>query len=131
MDETRGEGWLTFAAVVLIFEGIMRIFDSIWAFRYHGALPENLRNALFGSTLKNYGWWFLIVGIILILAGIAVLSRSQLARWIGIVAAAIGGLTAVTWLPYYPVWSIIYVVIAIMVFYALTVYGGRNDAVSA
>ena len=126
-----GSGWVAFASAILIFTGIMRIFDSIWAFRYHGALPENLRNALFGSTLKNYGWWFLIVGIILILAGIAVLSRSQLARWIGIVAAAIGGLTAVTWLPYYPVWSIIYVAIAIMVFYALTVYGGRNDAVSA
>jgi hypothetical protein len=127
MDEARGEGWLTFAAIVLIFEGIMRIFDSIWAFRYHGAVPEGLQNALLGSTLKHYGWYFLIVGALLIFSGVAVLGRSQFARWIGITAAVIGGLSAVAWLPYYPVWSIIYIAIAIMVIYALAVYGSRAE----
>ena len=39
MDE-KGEGWLIFAAVVLGVAGIMRVFDAIWAFRYHGALPR-------------------------------------------------------------------------------------------
>jgi hypothetical protein len=33
----------------------------------------------------------------------------QIARWIGIVAAAILALTSVTRMPYYPVWSLIYI----------------------
>jgi hypothetical protein len=125
MDESRGDGWLTFASVILIFAGIMRIIDSLWAFRYHGALPDGLQNALLGDSLKNYGWWFLFVGLLLIFAGVAVLGRSQLGRWVGIIAAAIGGLSAMTWIPYYPVWSLIYVAMAVLVIYGLTAYGAR------
>ena len=127
MDETRGEGWRIFAATVLIFAGIMRIFDSIWAFRYHGALPDGLQNALLGSSLKTYGWWYLGVGIVLLAAGGTVMARSQFARWVGIIAAAIGGLSAMAWMPYYPVWSITYVVIAVMVIYALSAYGSHVE----
>jgi hypothetical protein len=36
----------------------------------------------------------------------------------------------VAWLPYSPVWSLIYVFIAVMVIYALAVYGGRDEVVA-
>ena len=74
----RGHGWILFASIVLGVAGIMRIFDAIWAFRYHGAVPQNLEDAIFGTSLKTYGWVYLIVGIILILCGLAVMGRSQL-----------------------------------------------------
>jgi hypothetical protein len=127
MDDTRGVGWLTFAATILIFEGIMRFFDSLWAFRYKGNLPEGLQNAAFGSTLKSYGWIYLFVGLLLVLAGFSVLYRGQVARWLGVFAGAIGGLSAMAWLPYYPIWSLIYIALAVMVMYALIAYGGRTD----
>jgi hypothetical protein len=41
------------------------------------------------------------------------------ARALGIVAAGIAAITAFSWMPYYPVWALIYVVIAIFVIYAL------------
>ena len=66
-------GWLTFSAVVLIIAGIMRVIDAIWAFSYHGAIPGNLQGALLGHSLATYGWIWLIIGIILIAAGILVL----------------------------------------------------------
>ena len=69
----RGHGWILFAAIVLGVAGIMRIFDAIWAFRYHGAVPQHLEDAIFGTSLKTYGWVYLIVGIILILCGLAVI----------------------------------------------------------
>ena len=46
--EEKGAGWLIFASIVLGVAGIMRIFDAIWAFSYHGAVPSNLETALFG-----------------------------------------------------------------------------------
>ena len=45
----KGAGWRFFAGTVLGIAGIMRFFDAIWAFRYNGALPDNLQDALFGG----------------------------------------------------------------------------------
>jgi hypothetical protein len=117
-------GWLFFSAVVLIVAGVMRIFDAIWAFRYNGTPTGNLHDAFFGHSLTTYGWIWLIVGIILIVAGFVVLRPTpsltvDLARWIGIIAAAIAAITAITWMPYYPVWAFIYIAIAVVVIYGL------------
>jgi hypothetical protein len=121
--------FVQFAAFILMFAGVMRIFDAIWAFRYDGNLPEGLQDATFGDDLTNYAWIYLVVGIVLILAGIGVLRGGQFARWIGIVAAVIGGLSAVPWLPYYPIWSLVYIAIALLVLWGLSAYGGRRTPV--
>ena len=39
----------------------MPIFDVILAFRCHGALPTRLEGAIFGTSLKTYGWIYLVV----------------------------------------------------------------------
>jgi len=124
MDK-RGGGWVLFAAIVLITAGIMRIFDAIWAFRYHGALPQDLEDAIFGHSLKTYGWIYLVVAAVLVTSGLLVLSGSQVARWLGVAAAAIGSISAIWWMLYYPVWSLTYIAIGGLVVYALVAYGGR------
>lgn len=124
--DNKGEGWLVFAAVALGVAGIMRIFDSIWAFRYHGAVPENLQNSLFGTNLKNYGWLWLVVGIVLILCAFGVVARSQFSRWIGIFAGAVAAISAIWWMPYYPIWSLTYIGIGVFVVYGLAAYGSRE-----
>ena len=124
--EREGEGWLVFAAIVLGVAGIMRVFDAIWAFRYHGVLPANLESAIFGHTLKTYGWVYLIVAIVLILCAFGVLARSQFSRWVGIFAGAIMAISSIWWMPFYPIWSLTYIAVGILVIYGLAVYGGRE-----
>ena len=126
--ETRGEGWVVFAAIVLGVAGIMRVFDAIWAFSYHGVLPQNLEGAIFGHSLKTYGWIYLVVAAVLIVCGVFLFSGSQLARWVGVLAGAIAAISAIWWMPYYPVWSLIYIGIGGAVIYALVAYGGREFA---
>jgi hypothetical protein len=126
----RGAGWTIFAGTALLIAGVMRIFDSIWAFRYHGVLPSNLEAAIFGHSLKTYAWVYLVVAIILILAGFGVFVQSQVSRWIGVFAAAVLGISAIWWMPYYPIWSLTYIGIAFFVVYALLAYGQR-DSVTA
>jgi hypothetical protein len=126
-------GWLTFSAVVLIIAGIMRVLDAIWAFRYHGAIPNGLKDALLGHSLKTYGWIWLIAGVILIVAGALLLGPSdrpsaEVSRWIGIIAAALAAISAIFLMPYYPVWSLIYIAIAIMVIYGLSAHHGEQAA---
>ena len=124
-NDDQHSGWLTFAAVILVLAGIMKVFDSIWAFRAKGSLDSsNAAHATLGSSINAYGWWWLIIGILLILSGFAVLQRSQLARWVGIIAAVIAAVGSLSWMPYFPVWSLMYAFIAILVIYALAAHGG-------
>lgn len=128
-------GWLTFSAVVLIIAGIMRVIDSIWAFSYHGALPDGLQGALLGHSLATYGWIWLVTGVILIAAGALLFGLSdqpaaEVSRWVGIVAASLGAISAMFVMPYYPVWSLVYVIIAVMVVYGLSAHYGDNSNVT-
>jgi hypothetical protein len=130
MDDDASGGWITFAAIILMFAGVMRFFDAIWAFGFNGALPRGLQDATLGENLNTYAWLYLLVGIVLVLAGIGVLMGGQFSRWIGVVGAALGGLSAMPWLPYYPVWSLIYIAIAALVMYALIAHGGRDASLT-
>jgi hypothetical protein len=124
----QGRGWIVFAAVVLAVAGIMRIFDAIWAFTYDGPLPANLQDALLGHSLDTYGWIYLIVGILLIACSVLVLRGSQVGRWLGITAGAIAAISAIWWMPYYPIWALAYIALGILVIYALATYGESQTA---
>jgi hypothetical protein len=126
MNDDEGSGWLMFASIVLVVAGVMRFFDGLWAIRTDARVPD-LDDQLLGDELSGYGWVYLIVGLILIVSGFAVYQRSQFARWIGIVAGAILTISAMLWLPFAPVWALVYIFIGISVIYGLAVYGGRVE----
>jgi len=71
-------GWLTFAGVLLIITGIMRIIDSIWAFSYDGTLVDKLHGALLGHSLTTYAVIWLIVGITSAVTGYMVMRPGSL-----------------------------------------------------
>ena len=120
MDDEKGAGWLAFAAIVLMTAGIMRFFDAIWAFRTDSAFEDGP----LGDDLAAYGVLWLVVAVVLFGAGLLVFQRNQFARWIGIIAAAFGTITAAFWLPYSPVWAMVYILIGVLVIYGLAAYGG-------
>lgn len=126
MDMEQGEGWRFFAGTVLGIAGILRLFDAIWAWSYNGAIPDNLQNALFGHSLSTYGWVYLVVGLILLGASFGVLTGSQVSRWLGITAGAVLSISAIWWMPYYPIWSLTYIGIGVFVVYGLAAYGSRE-----
>lgn len=94
---------------------------------FHGVLPANLEGAVFGHSLKTYGWIDLVVAVILIACASAVFASKAFGRWVGIFAAAIAAISAIWWMPFYPVWAFTYIVIAALVIYALAAYGGQPE----
>jgi hypothetical protein len=60
---------------------------------------------------------------VILASGFGLFSGAVWARIVGVIIAVISGLVAFTWLPYYPVWGIIFIVISIGVIWALTVHG--------
>jgi hypothetical protein len=124
----RGTGWLSFAAAILIVSGLFKILDGFWAFKYDDDLSDPVQTVIFEGDLTSWGWVWLSIGIILIAAGFAVVTGSDWARWVGILAAGIAAITFFPWIYYQPLWTILSVSLAILVIYALAAYGGSGRA---
>jgi hypothetical protein len=53
---------------------------------------------------------------------------AEISRWVGIVAAAFGAISAMFVVPYYPMWAILYIVLTIMVIYGLSAHYDEKTA---
>ena len=124
----RGHGWILFAAIVLGVAGIMRIFDAIWAFRYHGAVPQKLEERALRHQPQDVRLGLLDRRHHPDPLRLAVMGGSQIGRWFGIAAGAIGAISAIWWMPYYPIWSLTYIAVGVIVIYALAAYGAPAEA---
>jgi hypothetical protein len=69
------------------------------------------------------GWIHLIGGLIVMFAGFGLFSGAVWARTVGVIVAVISAIVNLAWMPWYPVWSIAMVAIAITVIWALTAHG--------
>jgi hypothetical protein len=123
MSAARGAGWILFAAIVMATAGVMRIIDAFWAFDRDDTLQDVL---LFKDNITAYGWLWLAVGILLVVAAGALLGGAQWARWFGIVMAMVAAISSMLWIYQYPIWSMVNALIAILVIYALTTYDPRE-----
>jgi hypothetical protein len=122
-------GWTVFAGVMLIVAGCTRIIDGLWALKRDNDLegaPGLKELLVFDDNLAAWGWIYLILGVLLIIAGFAVFSNVQWARWFGIVFVSVSIFTHFAWMYAFPVQALIGVVIDALVLYALAAYGGRD-----
>ena len=120
-----GTGWLAFSGVMLIIVGLLDVVDGLWALDRADARVDTL---LYADKLGGWGWFYLILGIVLVLAGIGVFYRSQWARWTGIILASISIVANMLWIFYQPGVVLIHVILASLVVYGLVVYGEPDTA---
>lgn len=84
---------------------------------------------LFKLDATTWGWIHLIIGIVILAAGVGLFSGAAWARVVGVVTAVIAGLAAFTWLPWYPFWAVLLILASISVVWALTVHGDQIEDV--
>lgn len=122
--ESGWTGWIVFASVMLGLVGFFHIIEGIAAL-----ISNNLAfispNAVWVLNVSAWGWLHIVGGAILVTAAGSLLTGSMFGRIVAIIAAVISALANMAFLPYYPVWSILMIVIDVMVIYAVTVYGGE------
>jgi hypothetical protein len=126
----RWSGWVLFAGVMLMVAGGTRIIDGLWALKRDNDLenaPALEELLVLDDNLAAWGWFYVILGVLLIIAGFAVFSGAQWARWFGIVFASIAIFTHFAWMYAFPVQALVGVVIDSLVLYALVAYGGRDE----
>lgn len=129
-EETGWTGWIAFAGIMLVLMGLFTAIEGIVAVsdpQFYAVSPSGL---LVTGDLTVWGWVQIGLGVVAFVTGIAVLAGNAVAR---IVAAIIAGLSAIVhlaFIPAYPFWAIIVIVLDIIVIYALTAHGDDYRATS-
>jgi hypothetical protein len=119
----RGEGWIAFSVAVLVIGGVFAMIDGLVAV-YRSRFFSSSAVYVF-SDLRTWGWIIFVLGIAAVVAGFAVTTGSQWARWVGVGVAATNAAAQLVFAQAYPLWSLMIMTIDFLVIYGLTVYGGR------
>ncbi|MFJ7905472.1 hypothetical protein [Kitasatospora sp. NPDC096204] len=120
-------GWTIFAGVMLITGGLMAIMEGISAIAKDDLVVVT-RNYVYSLNSAGWGWIHLIIGVLIMVAGIAVFSGALWARIFGVAVASLGIIANFLWLPYYPAWAAILIGIDALVIWALCVGGLKKAA---
>jgi hypothetical protein len=112
-------GGITFAAILLVLIGIFHAIAGLAAI-FDDDFFVLTENYVFDLDTTAWGWIHLILGVLLVLTGLALFARST---WAGVVALVLAMLSAVAnffFIPYYPFWAILEIGLAVWVIWALT-----------
>ena len=119
-------GWIMFAAIMMLLIGFFHVIAGLVAIvddNFYVATKEYV----FQFDRTTWGWIHLIFGIVVFLAGLSLFKGAIWARTVGVILGVVSAVVGFAWLPWYPIWGIVIVVIAVSVIWALTVHGRDAD----
>ncbi|MGW0554579.1 DUF7144 family membrane protein [Streptomyces sp. NPDC002926] len=117
-DSNEINGPSLFAGAVLMLSGPLSILMGA-----SGIAQDNLFSAsryAYRFDLTAWGWIHLVVGVVLVIAGLGVLTNKSWGRGAGAAVAGISLITQFMFVPYYPAWSILVMTLDLLIIFALT-----------
>jgi hypothetical protein len=125
---TRGGPSATFATGFAMFAGVLMIIAGVWAVlaglaailadEVYVTTPEYV----YGFDITGWGWIHLVLGVLVVLAGISVVQGATWGVVTGIVLASLSALVNFAFIPYYPIWSILIIALDVVIIWALATY---------
>jgi predicted signal transduction protein with EAL and GGDEF domain len=129
MDTTRGPaevtgwtGWIAFASFVMMLSGALSLITGFFAVINNNWTVWNNHGAPFGSTYW-WGWWTMLVGVVVIAIGGALMRGSLFARTVAVFVAGGSLISQFVSLNVAPFWSLTIIAIDVLVIWAVMVHG--------
>ena len=119
-------GWIAFAGWLMVIIGSLDFFEGLIAVirnNYYVLTP----NQIVVFDLTTWGWITMIWGIILVIAGVALLGGAGWARWFTIVVASLNFIVQLGFVgsAQYPLWALTVLALTVVVLYALIARWGE------
>jgi len=115
-------GFIVFAGVMMIMSGAFQAFAGLVAL-FENEFYVETRNYLLQFDATSWGWIHLLLGLLVLFAGIAVLSGQTWGRVIGIILAVVSALSSFAFVPYQPFWALVIIAVDVFIIWALAAHG--------
>ena len=127
----QGEGYwmIVFAVALLVTVGFFNLIDGIAAIANSHVFIANAHYVV--GDLRAWGWVVLILGVLQLIAAIAILAGSQAARWFAVVVIGLNAIGQMLFIPAYPFWSLLIIAVDVVALWGLCAYGSRENLEAA
>jgi len=126
--ESDGFGWKVFAGIMILIVGVLNVFDGLVGLTQKSYVEQFTNGQLpVTNNIKTWSWVVLIIGVVMILAGLLIFSGNMFGRVVGILVASLNLLVQLAYLNHNTFWSFTMILIDILVIYGLAAHGGRLD----
>jgi hypothetical protein len=115
-------GLAAFAGAIMVLVGIFQAFAGLAAI-FEDEFFVVAPNYIYDVDVTAFGWIHLILGAILVFAGISIYSGAVWARSVGVLLAILSAVANFFFIPYYPVWAVLIIALNVAVIWALVQYG--------
>jgi hypothetical protein len=115
-------GFIVFAGVMMIVAGGFQTLAGLVAL-FEDEFYVRTPNYLLEFDATTWGWIHLLLGLLVLFAGLAVLKGQVWGRTIGVILAVLSLFANFAFIPYYPFWSMLIIAVDIFVIWALTAHG--------
>ncbi|HEY5186723.1 MAG TPA: hypothetical protein VIM19_17880 [Actinomycetes bacterium] len=115
-------GVTMFAAILMIMTGLWQAFVGLVAI-VNDTFYVATQKYILQFDVTTWGWIHLVVGVVVLLAGISLFSGTTWSRVVGIILAGVSALVMFAWMPYYPLWAICVIALDVFVLWALVAHG--------
>ena len=126
-DYRPGEGWIAFAGIMLMLAGFINFIWGIAAIDNSAFFTGEQRFVIF-DDLNALGCFFLIVGVLQVIAAFSIWNRHTFGQVFGIFAASVNAVILLFTVNAFPFAAFMLFIVDILVIYALVAYGGRERA---
>lgn len=116
-------GWVVFAGVILMISGIFSAIQGLVAVIGPDSYYVVTEGSLWLFDVAGWGWWNLIIGVLLVLTAVALFAGQTWARIVAVVLAVLSAVGQLLLIPAQPWWSLIVIAIDVLIIYALIVHG--------
>jgi hypothetical protein len=122
-----GRGWVLFSGVMLGLIGVLNLVFGIGAVSDATFLVRDVEVVI--TDLRNWGWFFIVIGAVQLAVAVGIFMNSDLARWVGVCFAGANLIVqffVLVVLAVHPGWAIMVIFIDIIVIFGLMNYGGSD-----
>lgn len=115
-------GFTIFASAMMVLIGTFQMFAGVIAL-VNDEFYVVTQEWIFQFDVTTWGWIHLLLGAVILAAGIGLFTGRVWARTVGVLLAILSAVVSFAWLPWYPIWGVIIIALDVFVIWALTVHG--------
>ena len=121
-----GTGFVVFGGMMMILLGTFNAVEGL-AGLFDGGYYTTNDTALFDANIKGWGWYLLVMGVVVAITGMGVIAGKHWARTVAVVILMLNAVSHLIFMPAQPAWAVIVITLDVVIIYSIVTHGHEFD----